>query len=103
MHSFTSLIYVNQALVSSILLRPHASDPNDTMLPSTSLVRRRVEETRVELLRWMKKRWVVIRMEGGFDKLDGWALKEISHGKETQSDRKCESRLRSARTRTFYR
>ncbi|KAI0266571.1 hypothetical protein BC834DRAFT_935617 [Gloeopeniophorella convolvens] len=68
-----------QALVSSILLRPHASDPNATMLPSTSLIRNRVEETRVELLRWMKKRWVGIRMEGGFDRLDGWALQEIGH------------------------
>jgi hypothetical protein len=35
----------------------------------------------MELLRWMKKRWVSIRMEGGFDNLDSWALKEISHGK----------------------
>jgi hypothetical protein len=29
----------------------------------------------------MKKRWVSIRMDGGFDHLDSWALKEISHGK----------------------
>lgn len=61
------------------------------MLPPTSLVRHKVEETRVELLRWMKKRWVAIRMEGGFDRLDGWALKEIGHGKETHSDRECET------------
>jgi hypothetical protein len=51
------------------------------MLPPTSLIRHKVEETRVELLRWMKKRWVAVRMEGGFDKLDPWALKEISYGK----------------------
>ena len=70
-----------QALVSSILLRPHALDPNDTMLSSTSLIRQRVEDTRVELLKWMKKRWVSIRMEGGFDNLEPWALKEISHGR----------------------
>jgi hypothetical protein len=70
-----------QALVSSVLLRPHPTDPNATMLPPTSLIRHKVEESRVELLRWMKKRWVAIRMEGGFDKLDPWALKEISHGK----------------------
>ncbi|KAF8268918.1 hypothetical protein EI94DRAFT_1799823 [Lactarius quietus] len=75
-----------QALVSSVLLRALASDPNVTMLPPTSLVRQRVEETRVELLRWMKKRWVVIRMEGGFDKLDGWALKEIGHELEISTD-----------------
>jgi BTB/POZ domain len=70
-----------QALVSSILLRPHASDPNATMLSPTSLIRQRIEDTRTELLRWMKKRWVSIRMEGGFDNLDPWASKEISHGK----------------------
>jgi hypothetical protein len=29
----------------------------------------------------MKKRWVSIRMESGFENLDPWALKEISHGK----------------------
>ena len=51
------------------------------MLSATSLIRQRVEDTRMELLRWMKKRWVSIRMEGGFDNLDSWALKEISHGK----------------------
>jgi len=29
----------------------------------------------------MKKRWVSIRTEGGFENVDSWALKEISHGK----------------------
>jgi hypothetical protein len=71
------------------------------MLPTTSLVRQRVEETRVELLRWMKKRWVVIRMEGGFDKLDGWALKEIGHGKETHSDRRCETKAEVCQNSNF--
>lgn len=79
--SYSGILFSCQTLVSSILLRPHASDPNATMLSSTSLIRQRVEDTRVELLRWMKKRWVSIRMEGGFDNLDPWALKEISHGK----------------------
>ncbi|KAI0051380.1 hypothetical protein FA95DRAFT_1554731 [Auriscalpium vulgare] len=68
-----------QVLVSSILLRPHPIDINDTLLPSTSAIRVQVEDTRVELLRWMRKRWVGVRQEGGFDTLDGWALKEISH------------------------
>ncbi|KAI0295717.1 hypothetical protein BC826DRAFT_1007261 [Russula brevipes] len=75
-----------QALVSSILLRPHASDPNATMLSPTSLIRQKVEATRVELLRWMKKRWIPIRMEGGFDNLDPWALKEIGHELELSND-----------------
>jgi hypothetical protein len=85
----------------SILLHPHASDPNATMLVPTSLIRQKVEETRVELLRWMKKRWVAIRMEGGFDNLDSWALKEISHGKAHLLEN-C-NRLTLARTRAFYR
>ncbi|KAI0002559.1 hypothetical protein BJV74DRAFT_882177 [Russula compacta] len=75
-----------QALVSSVLLRPCASDPSATMLSPTSLIRQRVEDTRVELLKWMKKRWVPIRMEGGFDHLDSWALKEISHELELSTD-----------------
>jgi hypothetical protein len=79
MHSL--FFFSRQTLVSSILLRPHASDPNATMLSPTSFIRQRVEDIRVELLRWMKKRWVSIRMEGGFENLDPWALKEISHGK----------------------
>jgi hypothetical protein len=51
------------------------------MLSPTSFIRQKVEDIRVELLRWMKKRWVSIRMEGGFENLDPWALKEIGHGK----------------------
>jgi len=75
-----------QALVSSILLRPHASDPNATMLSPTSFIRQKVEDIRVELLKWMKKRWVSIRMEGGFENLDPWALKEMSHELELSPD-----------------
>jgi hypothetical protein len=71
------------------------------MLSPTSLIRQKVEETRVELLRWMKKRWVSIRMEGGFDHLESWALKEIGHGKALLLH-KC-NRLTLARTRTCYR
>ncbi|KAI0067016.1 hypothetical protein BV25DRAFT_1270103 [Artomyces pyxidatus] len=68
-----------QVIVSSILLRPHATDPNATKLSATSQIRVQVEEARVELLKWMRKRWIAVRQEGGFDGLDGWALKEISH------------------------
>jgi hypothetical protein len=45
----------------------------------------------------MKKRWVSIRMEGGFDNLDSWALKEISHGKVLWP-RKYKNKLTLART-----
>ena len=49
----------------------------------------------------MKKRWVAIRMEGGFDKLDGWALKEIGHGKGTHSDPRCETKAEICQNSNF--
>lgn len=48
------------------------------MLPAISHIRVQVEETRLELLTWIAKRWLVVRQERGFDALEGWALKEIS-------------------------
>ncbi|TFK46743.1 hypothetical protein OE88DRAFT_1720946 [Heliocybe sulcata] len=71
---------VYQTLVSSILLRPHATETDQTMLSSTSHVRVQVEDTRVDVLRWLRKKWMGVRQTGGFDKLEGWALKEISGG-----------------------
>lgn len=50
------------------------------MLPSTSHIRVQVEQTRMDIIRWLRKRWIGVKQEGGFDSLDGWALKEISHG-----------------------
>lgn len=50
------------------------------MLPSTSHIRVQVEQTRMDVIRWLRKRWTGVKQEGGFDALDGWALKEISHG-----------------------
>lgn len=50
------------------------------MLASTSHIRVQVEQARMDILRWLRKRWIGVRQEGGFDHLDGWALKEISHG-----------------------
>ncbi|RDB30179.1 hypothetical protein Hypma_012352 [Hypsizygus marmoreus] len=67
-----------QTLVSSILLRPHPTETNAPMLSSTSHIRVQVEQARVDLLKWIGKRWLGIRQEGGFDDLEGWALKEIS-------------------------
>lgn len=79
-----SLVFVSsyflQTVVSSILIRPHATERDSTMLSSNSQIRIRVEEARVDILKWMRKRWVGIREEGGFDTLEGWALKEISDG-----------------------
>ena len=51
------------------------------MLSSTSQIRIQVDEARVDILRYLRRRWVNVRQEGGFDQLEGWALKEISHGK----------------------
>ncbi|KAF9456177.1 hypothetical protein BDZ94DRAFT_1327146 [Collybia nuda] len=71
-----ALVY--QTLVSSILLRPHPTETNSPMLSSTSHIRVQVEEARMDVVRWIGKRWVNIRQEGGFDDLEGWAVKEIS-------------------------
>ncbi|PPQ81000.1 hypothetical protein CVT26_003679 [Gymnopilus dilepis] len=77
---------VYQTLVSSILLRPHPTDVTDTLLSATSHVRVQVEQTRIELLKWIAKRWITIRQEKGFDPLEGWALKEISDHIEVPID-----------------
>ncbi|KZT18795.1 hypothetical protein NEOLEDRAFT_117033 [Neolentinus lepideus HHB14362 ss-1] len=77
---------VYQTLVSSILLRPHATETDQTMLSSTSHLRVQVEETRLDVLRWLRKKWLGVRQEGGFDNLEGWALKEISGEIEVPTD-----------------
>ena len=69
-----------QVLVSSILLRPHITERDSTMLSSTSRIREQVETVRMEVLKWLRKRWVGVRQEGGFNDLEGWAIKEISGG-----------------------
>ena len=74
------LLMALQVIVSSILLRPHTTDTDATMLSSTSTIRVQVEEARVDILRWLRKRWLGVRQEGGFNTLEGWAVKEISGG-----------------------
>lgn len=71
---------VYQVLVSSILLRPHPIEAGQTLLSSISQIRIQVEDTRMDVIRWLRRRWVGVRQEGGFDNLESWALKEISHG-----------------------
>jgi len=63
---------------SFALILPRSNTP---LLPATSHVRAQVEQARLELLKWIGKRWLVIRQEKGFDPLEGWALKEISDRK----------------------
>ena len=65
-------------MVSSILLRPHPTEVNAPQLTAKSHIRDQVEQTRLELLKWIGHRWLAIRQERGFDLLEGWALKEIS-------------------------
>jgi len=71
---------VPQTLVSSILLRPHATETDVTMLSQLSPIRAQVEEARVDLLRWIRKRWMGVRQKGDFEALEGWSIKEISQG-----------------------
>jgi hypothetical protein len=79
-HTFFVFVPCFQTLVSSILLRPHATETDLTMLSNTSPVRVKVQETCTDVLRWIGKRWVGMRQAGGFDDLEGWSLKEISGG-----------------------
>src|ERR1700729_2033804 len=72
------LLMALQVIVSSIL-RPHTTDTDATMLSSTSTIVQ-VEEVRVDIPRWLHKGWVGVRQEGGFNTLEGWAVKEISGG-----------------------
>jgi len=44
---------VPQTLVSSILLHPHPTEVNASLLPATSHVRVQVVEARLELLKWI--------------------------------------------------
>jgi hypothetical protein len=39
-----------------------------------------VEQTQTDIIKRIEKRWLNIRQEGGFDDLEGWAIKEISDG-----------------------
>lgn len=50
------------------------------MLSTTSHLRVQTEETRVDVVKWLRRRWVGVKQAGGFDKLEGWSLKELSHG-----------------------
>ncbi|CCL98740.1 uncharacterized protein FIBRA_00745 [Fibroporia radiculosa] len=68
-----------QTLVSSVLLRPHPTENDEAMLSSTSHVRVSVEQVRMDILRWLRRRWINVKQEGGFDALDHWAATEISH------------------------
>ena len=69
-----------QALVSAVLLRPHPRESDKSLLSSTSQIRVQVEQTRLDILRMIRRRWVSISQEGGFDNMESWVTAEISDG-----------------------
>ncbi|KZT43568.1 hypothetical protein SISSUDRAFT_997224 [Sistotremastrum suecicum HHB10207 ss-3] len=72
-----ALVY--QTLVSSILLRPHPTEAGHTLLPSHSVVRHAVDTARDNVRQWLRRHWVTVRQESGFNNLENWCLTEISH------------------------
>ena len=72
------LLMALQVIVSSILC-PHTTDTDATMLSSTSTIVQ-VEEARVDIPRWLRKRWVGVRQEGGFKPLKGGQSKRSAGG-----------------------
>ncbi|CDO76795.1 hypothetical protein BN946_scf184978.g24 [Trametes cinnabarina] len=75
-----------QALVDSVLLRPHPTDPEAAMLSSTSHVRVQVEQARMDIIRYIRRRWVTIRQEDGFAGLAPWAAQEIASELELKDE-----------------
>lgn len=64
-----------------MLLRPHPSDPEAALLSSTSRVRVLAEQARMDIVRYIRRRWLTIKQDDGFAGLEGWAAKEIASGK----------------------
>jgi hypothetical protein len=60
-----------EVLVGKVLLREEGI---------TMDARARVEDARQALLKYIKKRWLGIRAIDGFERLENWALKELSDG-----------------------
>ncbi|PAV14693.1 hypothetical protein PNOK_0977100 [Pyrrhoderma noxium] len=73
-----NVVKLYQALVSAVLLRPHPQESDKSLLSSTSQIRVQVEQTRLDILRMIRRRWVSIRQEGGFDNMETWVTAEIS-------------------------
>lgn len=77
---------VYQTLVSALLLKV---DPStlETVLPTRSANRHKVELAKEGVVKHIKKRWMSIQSEGEFLGLESWAIKEISDGEyNAQSD-----------------
>ena len=70
---------IYQALISSILLKVDP-DTLETALSPRSKGRIQIEEAKEGVLGHIRRRWMQVRDGGGFDGLEPWSLKEISHG-----------------------
>ena len=62
------------------LLRPHPQESDKSFLSITSQIRVQVEQTCLYIVRMIRRRWVSIRQEGGFDNMETWVTAEISDG-----------------------
>lgn len=69
-----------QAVVDCVLLRPHPGDPEAALLSSTSHVRAQVEQARMDIIRYIRRRWLTIKQDDGFVGLEHWASAEIATG-----------------------
>ena len=50
------------------------------MLSAKSHTRIQTERALVDIVKWLRRRWVSVKQAGGFNNLQGWSLKELSHG-----------------------
>ncbi|RDX40304.1 hypothetical protein OH76DRAFT_1490393 [Lentinus brumalis] len=75
-----------QAVVDSVLLRPHPADPEAALLSSTSHVRVQAEQARMDIVRYIRRRWLTIKQDDGFAGMEPWAAKEIATELELQSE-----------------
>ena len=66
--------------MDSVLLRPHPNDPEAALLSSTSHVRVQTEQARMDIVRYIRRRWLTIKQEDGFMGLEPWAVGEICTG-----------------------
>ena len=75
---------IYQSIVSSILLKV---DPftQQTFLSARWRSRQKVENIKDAVIKQIKRRWMQIRDAGGFENVEGWALKEISDGESSTS------------------
>ncbi|KAI0691364.1 hypothetical protein C8T65DRAFT_745488 [Cerioporus squamosus] len=75
-----------QAVVDSVLLRPHPNDPEAALLSSTSHVRVQAEQARMDIVRYIRRRWLTIKQDDGFACMEPWAAREIATELELQSE-----------------